>query len=87
MGSNARFLKNVCHGVSFSASPKQPQSSTGRTVALRKVSTVKNDIDAKAKIEINRMRTLKSSMHPIMSSAPHSQIEKPMLARWRYSMP
>jgi len=46
-------------------------------VALRKVSTVKKIIEASAKIEISRMRTLKSSMSPIISSAPHSQIEKP----------
>ena len=77
MGSRARFLKKVCHGVSFSASPKQPQSSTGISVALSNVSAVKNSIDSTAKIEIRRMRTLNSSMHPIISSAPHSQIEKP----------
>ena len=71
-----RFFRKVSQGVSFSASPKQPQSSTGMTVALRKVSTVKKVIDASAKIEIRRMRTLKSSMQPIISSAPHSQIEK-----------
>ena len=29
-----------------------------------------------AKIEISRIRTLNSSMQPIISSAPHSQIEK-----------
>ena len=46
-------------------------------MALRKVSTVKKIIEASAKIEISRMRTLKSSMSPIISSAPHSQIEKP----------
>jgi len=70
-------LANVSHGVSLTASPKQPQSSTGSHVALRKVSTVKKIIEASAKIEISRMRTLKSSMSPIISSAPHSQIEKP----------
>ena len=32
-----RFFRKVSQGVSFSASPKQPQSSTGMTVALRKV--------------------------------------------------
>lgn len=38
-------------------------------------------------IEMRRMRTLKSSMQPIISSAPHSQMEKAMLAGWRNSMP
>ncbi len=87
MGSRARFLKKVCHGVSFSASPKQPQSSTGISVALSNVSAVKNSIDSTAKIEIRRMRTLNSSMHPIISSAPHNQIEKAMLAGCSDSTP
>ena len=80
-------MKKVCHGVSFSASPKQPQSSTGITVALSSVRSVKKSIDAKAKIEIRRMRTLKSSMQPIISSAPHSQIEKVIEAGSSASMP
>ena len=57
-------------------SPKQPQSSIGIQVALKNVSAVKNIIDNTAKIETSRMRTLKSIMQPIISSAPHNQIEK-----------
>ena len=73
--------------MSFSASPKQPQSSTGSTVALSSVSTVKKSIDTTAKIEISRIRTLKSNMQPIISSAPHSQIEKVIAAGCSHSMP
>lgn len=80
-------MKKVCHGVSLTASPKHPQSSTGMSVALSRVSTVKNDIDNKAKIEISRMRTLKSNMQPIISSAPHNQMEKAMLAPCSCSNP
>ncbi len=69
-------MTKVSHGVSFSASPKHPQSSTGMSVALNSVSSVKKTIDSTAKIEISRIRTLNSSMQPIISSAPHSQIEK-----------
>ena len=56
-------------------------------MALSSVSSVKKVIEISAKIEISRMRTLKSSMHPIISSAPHSQIEKVMLAGDRNSSP
>ena len=87
MGSSTRFLKKVSHGVSLSASPKQPQSSTGSSVALSSVSSVKKIIEASAKIEMSRMRTLKSSMQPIISSAPHSQIEKVIDAGSSASMP
>ena len=80
-------MRKVSHGVRRMASPKQPQSSTGMTVALSSVSTVKKSIEARAKIEMRRMRTLKSSMQPIINSAPHSQMEKAMLAGWRNSMP
>ena len=80
-------MKKVCHGVSFSASPKHPQSSTGIHVALSSVSSVKKHIEASAKIEMRRMRTLKSSMQPIMNSAPQSQIEKAILPGSRYSKP
>ena len=80
-------MANVCHGVSLSASPKQPQSSTGIHVALRNVSSVKNAIDTSAKIDTSRIRTLHSSMHPIISSAPQSQIEKGMLPARRNSTP
>ena len=80
MGSSARFFRKVAQGESLIASPKQPQSSTGSSVALRSVSAVKKSMEARAKIEIRRMRTLKSSMQPIIISAPHSQIEKAMLA-------
>ena len=80
-------MKKVCQGVSLTASPKQPQSSTGSTVALSSVMTVKRIIEARAKIETMRMRTLKSSMQPIMSSAPHSQIEKAIEAGCRASQP
>ena len=55
-------------------------------MALSSVRSVKKSIDAKAKIEIRRMRTLKSSM-PIISSAPHSQIEKVIEAGSSASMP
>ena len=48
------------------------------SVALNSVSSVKKTIDSTAKIEISRIRTLNSSMQPIISSAPHSQIEKPI---------
>ena len=73
--------------MSFSASPKHPQSSTGISVALSSVSSVKKIIETNAKIEIRRMRTLNSSMHPIISSAPHNQIEKAMLAGCSDSTP
>ena len=76
-------MANVSHGESFSASPKHPQSSTGMIVALSSVSSVKKTIDSTAKIEISRMRTLNSSMQPIISSAPHSQIEKVIAAGCR----
>jgi len=56
-------------------------------VALSSVSRVKKIIETSAKIEIRRMRTLNSSMHPIISSAPHSQIEKVIAAGCRYSTP
>ena len=56
-------------------------------MALSSVRSVKKSIDAKAKIEIRRMRTLKSSMQPIISSAPHSQIEKVIEAGSSASMP
>ncbi len=80
-------MKKVCHGVSFSASPKQPQSSTGSTVALSRVRIVKKSIEASAKTEMSRMRTLKRSMQPIISSAPHSQIEKSIVPRSKRSKP
>ena len=57
------------------------------SVALSSVSSVKKIIETSAKIEIRRMRTLNSSMHPIINSAPHSQIEKVIAAGCRYSMP
>lgn len=49
-------------------------------VALKKVRIVKKSIDTRAKIDTSRIRTLQSSMQPIIISAPHSQIEKTMLA-------
>ena len=73
-------MKNVSQGESLIASPKQPQSSTGMNVALKKVRIVKKSIDTRAKIDTSRIRTLQSSMQPIIISAPHSQIEKTMLA-------
>ena len=48
----------------------------GNTVALSSVMTVKMNIEQTAKIEMRRMRTLNSSIRPIINSAPHSQIEK-----------
>ena len=80
-------MAKVSQGVNFRASPKHPQSSTGINVALSSVSRVKKIIETSAKIEIRRMRTLNSSMHPIISSAPHSQIEKVIAAGCRYSTP
>ena len=80
-------MKKVSHGESLIASPKHPHSSTGSTVALKNVSTVKKIIETKAKMEINRMRTLKSNMQPIINSAPQSQIEKTMLAGISASRP
>ena len=41
MGRSTIFFKNVCQGVSFTASPKQPQSPMGNTVALSRVIMVK----------------------------------------------
>lgn len=41
---------------------------------------VKKSIDARAKIDTSRIRTLQNGMQPIIISAPHSQIEKTMLA-------
>ena len=87
MASSTTFFAKVSHGESFSASPKQPQSSTGMSVALNRVSSVKKQSDSTAKIEMSRMRTLKRSMQPIISSAPHSQIEKAIDPHCRYSMP
>ena len=37
---------------------------------------MKISIEQTAKIEMRRMRTLNSSIRPIISSAPHNQIEK-----------
>ena len=87
IGSSTTFLAKVSHGESFSASPKQPQSSTGITVALSRVRAVKKSMESTAKIEIRRIRTLKRSIQPIIISAPHNQIEKAMLAPWRDSIP
>jgi hypothetical protein len=74
-GRSSRFFKNDCHGVSFTTSPKHPQSSTGIKVALRKVMIVKIIIEAVAKVEHIRILTLKSNIHPIISSAPHNHME------------
>jgi hypothetical protein len=87
IGRINRFLKKVSHGESFSASPKQPQSSTGIHVALRKVRIVKKVIDSRAKIEISRVLTLKISIRPIINSAPHSHIENTILAGCNSSKP
>ena len=68
-------------------SPKQPQSSTGKIVALKKVRIVKKVIDNTENIDTKRMRTLKVSIHPIINSAPHNQIEKTMLIGESHSIP
>jgi hypothetical protein len=83
----ARFLKNVSHGDSFSASPKHPQSSTGIHVALRNVRMVKKVIEIRAKIDIRRVRTLNINIKPIINSAPHNHIENIILAGCNSSKP
>ena len=77
IGSRMRFLVRVSPFESFKASPKHPQSSTGSQTADTNVIDVKMTIATTAKIEINGVRTLNSSMHPIISSAPQSQMAKP----------
>ena len=80
-------MKKDCHGVNFTTSPKHPQSSTGKIVALRKVSSVKNIIEIDAKVEHIRIRNLKSSIQPIINSAPHNQIEKAIAKGFNSSNP
>lgn len=77
----------VCHGDSFMASPKQPQSSTGIHVALRKVSMVKNIREPNVNIDTRRMRTLNSNIQPIINSAPHNHIENNIAAGCNDSKP
>jgi hypothetical protein len=59
-------LKNVCHGVKGTISPKQPHSPTGNIVALSSVTTVNIATMISENVDTKHLNT------PVMSNTPRS---------------
>ena len=73
--SSATFFQNVCQFVSFTASPKQPQSVTLLVIASTSVVQVKNSIINTSSHALKRRKAPVSSSTPTRNSAVISPIE------------
>ena len=81
MASSTTFFQNVCQLVSFTASPKQPQSLMGLAMASHSVSGVNTAIMSSSRRDVARRCMAKSRQMPMPNSTADMATEAAMVMK------